>query len=79
MPTKFDQQTVFSWAVVATLIGAAVTFGIMHQKVETQAKDIHEIKEDIKNISYQVQGVEELKMLIRDKYARASCEVDLHN
>ena len=32
MPTKFDQQTVFSWAVVATLIGAAVTFGIMHQK-----------------------------------------------
>lgn len=72
---RVDHETKVSIGLIIVLIGAAITFGIMRQKVDDQGKDIVEIKEDVKTISYQVQGIEELKMLLRDKYASVSCDL----
>lgn len=82
--TVISLQTKISIAFVLVLVTAASTFGIMHQKVENQGEKINEmqetmqkmnedtveIKSELKTISYQLQGIQELKVLLRDKYAR---------
>lgn len=76
-----SHDTKVSIALMLVMIGAACTFVIMREKVNTQGQviavqgqkidvmkeDISTIKSDLKTISYQLQGIDELKFLLRDK------------
>ncbi len=47
---KIDSSTTIGIGLVITLVGAGITFGMMKERVATVARDVTEIKADVKEL-----------------------------
>lgn len=55
--TKITKDTLVSWGVIITLLGAAFSFGVMYQKTNHLVDEVAELKVSVKEIDAKIDQI----------------------
>ena len=58
--TRLSSNSYIGVGLVITLIGAAVTFGVMWNKVDSVAANVEDVKIDLRDVKIQVSALKDL-------------------